>query len=188
MKIKRIIIAFALMFLGWTKTAAANPACAVCTVAVSAALGVSRELGVDDTVVGVWCGGLLMQIAFWTITFCVRRNWKFHGMGIFFILISLSLIIPLYTMDYIVFQARTILGIDAFLLSVLVGAFIILASDVAYRMMKDYNGGHAHFPFEKVVIPVAALAVASVVFYFGADYITNNDTVAAVLPSAEDLM
>jgi hypothetical protein len=27
--------------------------------------------------------------------------------------------------------------------------------------MKKKNGGHAHFPFEKVVLPVAALALAS---------------------------
>ena len=34
----------------------ANPACAVCTVAVGAALEIARRFGVDDSVVGVWAG------------------------------------------------------------------------------------------------------------------------------------
>ena len=37
----------------------ANPACAVCTVAVAASLEIARYFGVDDSVVGVWAGALL---------------------------------------------------------------------------------------------------------------------------------
>ena len=32
--------------------------------------------------------------------------------------------------------------------------------------MKAKNGGHAHFPFEKVVLPVLALALLSVYFNY----------------------
>ncbi len=32
--------------------------------------------------------------------------------------------------------------------------------------MKAKNGGHAHFPFEKVAVPVLALALLSVYFYY----------------------
>ena len=38
----------------------ANPACAVCTVAVGATLEIARRFGVSDTVIGVWCGAFLM--------------------------------------------------------------------------------------------------------------------------------
>ena len=33
-----------------------------------------------------------------------------------------------------------------------------------YQWMKRKNGGHAHFPFEKVVVPVVALVLVSWVF------------------------
>ena len=42
------------------KSALANPACAVCTIAVGASLEIARRLGVDDSVVGVWVGAFLV--------------------------------------------------------------------------------------------------------------------------------
>ena len=32
--------------------------------------------------------------------------------------------------------------------------------------MKARNGGHAHFPFEKVTVPVVALLLVSAYFYY----------------------
>ena len=31
-----------------------------------------------------------------------------------------------------------------------------------YQFLKERNGGHAHFPFEKVVVPIALLALMNV--------------------------
>ena len=44
------------------KSALANPACAVCTVAIGASLEIARSLGVDDSVVGVWAGAFLVLL------------------------------------------------------------------------------------------------------------------------------
>ena len=49
--------------------ALANPACAVCTVAIGASLGVAREMGVSDAVVGLWAGALLTLLGYWTIVY-----------------------------------------------------------------------------------------------------------------------
>lgn len=32
----------------------ANPACAVCTIAIGASLEIARNLGVEDAIVGLW--------------------------------------------------------------------------------------------------------------------------------------
>ncbi len=178
------VIAFIGTFI--TKSALANPACAVCTVAVGATLGISRKLGIDDTVVGVWLGAFLMLLVVWTIVFCKKRHWRFHGMFWVILAVTFALIIPLYTFDLIIWKSRTILGIDAFLVSVIIGAVIIPVSDKLYQFMKRKNGGHAHFPFEKVFVPVAMLALASFAFYMSSDYITTNP--ANVMPTADDLL
>ena len=168
------------------KPAFANPACAVCTVAVGATLGISRELGIDDTVVGVWLGAFLSLMIVWTIVFCKKRNWRFHGMFWVILLATFSLIIPIYTFGYMDWNSRTIFGVDAFLVSILAGAIIIPIADKLYLFMKKKNGGHAHFPFEKVVVPVLLLALVSLAFYAGKDYITVNT--ASLMPSIDDLM
>ena len=55
----------------------ANPACAVCTVAIGASLSIARNLGVDDCVVGVWAGAMLAIIGYWAIRWFEKRNWQF---------------------------------------------------------------------------------------------------------------
>lgn len=49
-----------------------------------------------------------------------------------------------------------------FLASVLLGAGIYIVSQKGYGFLKEKNGGHAHFPFEKVALPLVFLGVASV--------------------------
>ena len=53
-----------ILAVAFSGNAMANPACAVCTIAVGASLEIARKLGVDDSVVGVWAGALLVMIGF----------------------------------------------------------------------------------------------------------------------------
>ena len=55
------------LLLAFSTKALANPACAVCTVAVGASLEIARHYGVDDAVVGVWAGALLALLGYWLI-------------------------------------------------------------------------------------------------------------------------
>ena len=187
---KKLFAAFVALITAFiVKSAFANPACAVCTVAVGATLGISRKLGIDDTIIGVWLGAFLMLMVVWTIVFCKKKKWRFHGMFWVILLATFSLVIPIYTFDYIIWNARTVLGMDAFLLSIIAGALIIPVSDKLYLFLKKKNGGHAHFPFEKVFVPVFLLALTSFAFYVGADYITTSNVDAgSLMPSADDLM
>ena len=59
-----------------------------------------------------------------------------------------------------------ILYLDPFLFSVLVGAALLIFSSDFYQWMKAKNNGHAHFPFEKVFVPVFALLLASLYFNY----------------------
>lgn len=52
----------------------ANPACAVCTIAIGASLEIARNLGVEDAVVGLWAGALLTLLGYWTIVLFDKKN------------------------------------------------------------------------------------------------------------------
>lgn len=54
--------------------AVANPACAVCTVAIGASLEIARRIGVPDSVVGLWAGALLTLLGYWTIKFFDKKG------------------------------------------------------------------------------------------------------------------
>lgn len=140
----------------------ANPACAVCTVGVVAGLGIARKLGVDDGVVAVWSGALLALIGYWTILWFDKKNWHFAGRNWLLMVLSLAIIGGVYIKDLTYTpQPILIFYLDPFLFCTLLGAAILIYSSMFYQWMKAKNGGHAHFPFEKVVLPIVALALAS---------------------------
>ena len=68
-----LILAF-LAAVIYSGKALANPACAVCTVAVGASLEIARKLGVDDSVVGVWAGAFLTLLGFWLIKWFDKKG------------------------------------------------------------------------------------------------------------------
>lgn len=155
------------MVLFTAKAAMANPACAVCTVAVGASLEIARSLGVDDSVVGVWAGAFLVLLGYWTIKWFDKKNWNFKWRNPIILIISVAMIGFMY-ISQMQYHAEVIgiLYLDPFLFSVLVGALVLIFSSDFYQWMKARNGGHAHFPFEKVVVPVAALLIASIYFNY----------------------
>lgn len=157
----------------------ANPACVVCTVAIGASLSIARYFGVDDCVVGVWTGAMLAIIGYWTIRFFEKRGWDFKGRNFILMTLSVAMIGFIYV-SHLTYNPMIIgfLFIDSFLLTNIIGALTLIASMHLYAWMKEKNGGHAHFPFEKVVVPLAAVFLVSLVFHYfpicncGADEVT----------------
>ena len=162
-----LIVLSLLLLVVFTVPAMANPACAVCTLAVGASLELARYLGVDDSVVGIWAGALLALMGYWLIKWFDSKKWHFKGRDFLLIASSVAMIGFMYVsqMEYRPYPIL-IFYIDPFLFSVILGTLALVYSSAFYQWMKARNGGHAHYPFEKVVVPVAALVLLSVLFYY----------------------
>ena len=161
----KFLSTFLLSMLFFIQKSFANPACAVCTVAVGASLGIARKMGVDDGVVGVWAGAFLLLLGYWTLKWMDKKGWNFKGRD--FIVLSLSVLMILFVyISQLSYSPKAILvfWIDPFLFATICGALVLHYSSEFYQWMKKKNGGHAHFPFEKVVVPVVALLFVSWIF------------------------
>ncbi len=180
-----IILWSLVLTVALTGRALANPACAVCTVAVGASLEIARRYGVDDAVVGVWAGAMLALLGYWLILWFEKKNWKFPLRNLILMAISIGSIGFMYfEMPY----SPKVIGIfylDPLLFATLLGAFTFIYVSKFYQWMKAKNGGHAHFPFEKVVLPVLALALLSV--YFNYYPLSNASNSIADLGDVSDL-
>ena len=42
--------------------------CPVCTIAIGAGIGLSRWIGVDDGITGLWVGGLIISLIIWFLS------------------------------------------------------------------------------------------------------------------------
>ena len=144
----------------------ANPACPICTIAIGAGVGVAESLGVPTSVVGLWAGALLTLLGYWAIKFFDKRGWNFLGRNALLIGLSVAMIGFAYVgdIDYTPVWICDVLYIDPILFGAITGMILFILVEKLYEWMKRKNGGHAHFPFERVVLPVVVLALASWLF------------------------
>lgn len=140
--------------------------CPFCTFAVGAGIGLAQYLGIDDTVTGIWLGGLIVSLIAWTIGWFDGRNIHFYGRKIFITIAYYSVIIfPLYIKGIIGHELNKLWGLDKILLGVVTGSVLFFLCIISYNKLKKSNDNKVYFPFQKIVMPVLALISLSVIFY-----------------------
>lgn len=144
----------------------AQAVCPVCTVVVAAGLGISRYLGVDDIVSGVWIGGLIVSSGLWLASWIEKKNWKIpYKESLSVILFYLLVLPPLYWWNMIGIPGNTLWGIDKILLGTMAGSLAFLSGVVTDKWLRTKNNGEIYFYYQKVLIPVLFLSIASFIFY-----------------------
>lgn len=173
-KIKKILFAVCCLLPATYSLlpAFAHAICPVCTIAVGVGVGISRKYGVDDTISGLWVGGLLVSVTFWTINYFNRKKINFWGRNFFTAVFYYAItLVPMYQKNIISQKLfgdhfQTLWGIDRLLLGIIFGSFFFLLGALSYQYLKRRNNNHAYFPFQKIVMPVSPLIILSFVFYF----------------------
>ena len=148
---------------------AALAVCPVCTMGAIAGVGLCRWLGIDDLITGAWVGGLLFSSLLWFWYWLVKKKPIIKNTKTGW-LITLAwygvVIFPLYFAGIIGHPYNKIWGIDKLLFGIIAGT-IVFASAVRFSSyLKKKNQGKVYFPYQKVIVPIGFLAVASVILYF----------------------
>lgn len=143
--------------------------CPICTIAVGAGIGFSRWLGIGDAITGLWIGGLVVSMIFWTESWLDKKNIRFKGRVFADTLAYFALtIIPLYYSGIIGNPLNTLCfcGLDKLLFGIIAGSVSFWFGASWYFYLKEKNSGRAHFPFQKVAMPIAPLLILSMIYYF----------------------
>ncbi len=163
-----LILAFILLIL----PLGAKAVCPICTVAVCGSVGLSQWLGIDDTITGLWLGGLAVSLIAWTIDWLNKKNLRFLGRKPLIVLIYYAAIIwPLYQFNLAGHPYNKLWGFDKLFLGIFVGSIAFLIGALSYKYLKKKNNGRAYFPFQKIIIPISLLILLSFIFYFICDII-----------------
>lgn len=141
--------------------------CPLCTFAVGAGIGLAQYLGIDDTITGIWIGGLIVSLIAWTIHWLDKKNMHFCGRKIFITIIYYGItIVPLYIYGIMGHTLNKMWGIDKILLGIIVGSVIFFSGVISYGQLKKKNNNKAYFPFQKVIMPILPLIILSIIFYY----------------------
>lgn len=147
----------------------AHAVCPVCTIAIGAGLEGMRMLGVKDILTGIWAGGLTVSLIGWTANYMRKHNitnpiWYALNVLVYASLLAAVYFLPSHN-PIVKWWDNCMWGIDQFLLGILVGAITFIAMELWYLYIKKHNGGHAWFPFQKVVMPFVGLLIMTGVFW-----------------------
>jgi len=156
---------FAVRYTLYAKTALA--VCPVCTVAVGAGLGLSRWLGVDDTISGIWIGGLILSSSLWFIDWLKKKYPKltFKYLPISLIVITYLLVFgPLVLSNVIGHPFSRLWGIDKLVVGTLVGSAAFWLAVWLDRKVRETRSKQL-FNYQKIIFPVGLLAFFSLIMY-----------------------
>jgi hypothetical protein len=140
--------------------------CPICTIAVGAGLGISRWLGIDDAITGLWIGGLVTSSNMWFISWLEGKGiksklWR-RAVGL---LSYLLLILTLYLFKIAGNPLNTLWGIDKIVLGIVFGSVVFYLSVLTDRYIKKINNGQVLIYYQKVILPMLFLSIISFMYY-----------------------
>ncbi|MEK7061917.1 MAG: hypothetical protein AAB942_00030 [Patescibacteria group bacterium] len=164
----RLVVAMLLALgAGIATTAKTMAICPVCTVAVGAGVELSRWLGVDDTITGLWLGAFAVSASWWTINWLKKKKFKTPGKIVWVPVIYFAVIYyTLQKQGFLFISSNALWGVDKILLGFVTGALVFFWMSKLYLSIKKKNNNKPHFPYEKIAMSVGALILLSLVFYF----------------------
>ncbi|MBU2025743.1 MAG: hypothetical protein ABIC19_02565 [Patescibacteria group bacterium] len=140
--------------------------CPICTVAVGAGVGLSRWLGIDDTITGTWVGALMVSLIFWNLAWFHKKNWNSLTLKTLAVFGWFALIMgPLFLYDIVGHAGNQLWGIDKLLLGIMLGSAIFLLGSEIHLFLKKRNHDKSFFVFQKVIVPITLLGFLSLFFY-----------------------
>jgi len=138
-------------------------------VAVGVGVSLSRWLGISDLITGLWLGAFLLSLALWAIDWLGKRKIRSPLARFATILASYAMVIvPIYYVEIIAHPIGFLRSCaqDELILGIIEGSAVFFFAAKAYEFLKERNDGRAHFPFEKIALPVALLLLFSLIFHF----------------------
>jgi hypothetical protein len=143
----------------------ASAVCPICTVLVGAGVGAMRMIGVDDTITGMWYGALIVSSIIWTLSWLDKKNIRFGARKLTVTLLYYLLFVgPVYWLNMVPHSPK-VLFIDRFSLGIILGSAIFLSAVWSDKYLRRINEGKQVAIFQKVIVPLTYLAIASIVSY-----------------------
>lgn len=157
-----------LSFLILTPTVLAH--CPLCTAATGVAVAVTRWYGLDDSIVGVFVGGMVVATGLWINNLLKKRNkgkdYLPFQSTIALLMSAIFTIITLYFAGLLgPSNPYKIFGVDRILFGMVIGIVASLASFKFHDILRIYNRNKNYFPYQSIMILLLSLVISSSVLY-----------------------
>jgi len=140
--------------------------CPLCVAGAGAGITLSRLLGIDDSITGIWIGAFIGATSFWMQRILGSKNPTFlkrHFGILFYIFLTLITIFSFYRFN-LVARHTDIFGMDKLTFGILVGSVSFYIIDVFNFYIKQKRG-KSLFPYQSLIFSLGGLTVLSVFIF-----------------------
>ncbi len=143
--------------------------CPLCTGATIIGVGVTRSFGLDDSLVGVFVGGMIVSSALWVNNILKKRNIagsQYLRIGsITLATFVLTLLTFYYAGLFGLGNEYRIFGMERIILGTLSGTMVSLGAFWASNILKQRNEGKTLFPYQTMLLTLIALILNTAVLW-----------------------
>jgi len=142
--------------------------CPLCVAGAGAGLTLSRWIGIDDSITGVWLAAFLGAMAFWSEVLIKDRELKLRLRPLIYIGIFVATIWSFYKFNLIVKHGE-IFGMHKLIFGMVVGGIAFYLVDVIDDLLiKKY--GKVFFPYQRIIVSLGSMLTLSVGIYILINY------------------
>jgi hypothetical protein len=169
--IKISVFLLTLAFLIFSQASSVSAHCPLCVAGAGAGLTLSRVLGIDDSVTGVWLGGFLGALAFWAQRLLGQRNKTFltRWVGILIYVLFFAVTIWSFYRFNLVVRHGDIFGFDKLTFGIILGGLVFYIADLVNALLRKKDG-KALFPYQSVVFSLSSIVITSFGVYILINY------------------
>lgn len=167
----KIIISFIFILVFFKFPLAVQAHCPLCVAGAAFGITLTRWIGVDDSITGIWIGGFLGAISFWLTASLGRKYPIFFNRIIgfvFYIAVFATTLWSFYKFNLIIRMDR-IFGFDKLTFGMILGSGIFYLSDILNKYIKRKNGKRL-FPYQSIVLSLGSIFLSSVFIFVLINY------------------
>lgn len=143
--------------------------CPLCVAGAGAGLTLSRWVGIDDSITGVWLAAFLGAISFWSETALIKKQeLRLLLRPLIYIGIFVATIWSFYKFNLIVTHGE-IFGLHKLTFGMIAGGILFYLVDVIDDLLiKKY--GKVFFPYQRIVVSLGSMLLLSIGIYILINY------------------
>lgn len=139
--------------------------CPLCVAGAAVGLSLSRLVGVDDAVTGVWMAAFLGAMSLWTTNLIkVRAPLPFLKPLVYILIFGLT-IWSFYKFNLIPRFSGEILGVHKLTFGMIIGGIVFYLTEVVDDLIIAANK-KVFFPYQRVVVSLGSILVLSFAMFY----------------------
>ena len=149
----------------------ASAHCPLCVAGAGAGLTLSRILGIDDSITGIWLGAFIGALAFWfqkAISLKYKIPQKRSINTLIYIMFQSLTIWSFYKFDLIA-KHGDIFGYDKLTFGIIVGAITFYLADLLNQLVR-VKTKKILFPYQSIIVSIGSIAFSSLAVFILINY------------------